>query len=120
VIVAGADARGIALLANPVFASFASREIRRMHAAGERAPVLEGGVAAVTAAGRAVAADAVARAAGIAACAMTTAAELLAASLEDLGLAAVAFGHRGAAGTVAGCSNDGTAIGIAQRWAVAA
>ena len=113
-IVAGADARGIALLANPIFASFASCEIRRMHAAGERAPLLEGGVAVVTAAGRAVTTDAVARAAGIAACAITTATEILAASLEDLGLASVEFGHRGAAGAVAVCFNNGTTVGTAQ------
>ena len=70
-----------------------------MHAAGERTVGLDGGDAVVTAAGRAAATDTVVRAAGIAAVAITTAAEVLAASLEDLGLAAVAFGHRGAAGT---------------------
>ena len=66
-----------------------------MHAAGERAVGLDGGVAVLTAAGRAVTTDTVVRAAGIAAIAITTAAEVLAASLEDLGLASVAFGHRG-------------------------
>ena len=91
-----------------------------MHAAGERTVGLDGGDAVVTAAGRAAATDTVVRAAGIAAVAITTAAEVLAASLEDLGLAAVAFGHRGAAGTVAVCCNYGTAVGIAQRWTVAA
>ena len=91
-----------------------------MHAAGERAVGLDGGVAVLTAAGRAVTTDTVVRAAGIAAIAITTAAEVLAESLENLGLAAVAFGHRGAAGTAAVCCNYGTAVGIAQRWTVAA
>ena len=91
-----------------------------MHAAGERTVGLDGGDAVVTAAGRAVTTDTVVRAVGITACAITTATDLLAASLEDLGLAAVAFGHRGAAGTAAVCCNYGTAVGIAQRWTVAA
>ena len=71
-----------------------------MHAAGERTVGLDGGDAVVTAAGRAAATDTVVRAAGIAAIAITTATEVLAAWREDLGLAAVALSHRG------GCSHS--------------
>jgi len=85
-----------------------------MHAAGERAAGLDGGDAVVTAAGRAVTTDTVVRAAGVAAIAITTATEVLAALREDLGLAAVALGHRGAAVIAASCINYGTAVGIAQ------
>ena len=85
-----------------------------MRVAGDYAVGLDGGVAVVTAAGCAVTTDTVIGAAGIAACAITIAAEVLAAPLEDLGLAAVAFGHRGAAGAVAVCFNNGTTVGTAQ------
>lgn len=92
-----------------------------MHAAGPRAVVLDGGAAVVTAAGRAVAADAVARAAGgNGAGVVATAAEALAAPPEDLGLAALALAHRGAAVDGARCGNDGTAVGVAKRRTVAA
>lgn len=108
-------------MGNRVLASVASCYVAGVHAAGPRAPFKEdGGCAVVTAAGRAVAADTVDRAAGNAAGVVTGAAEFLAAIAENLGLAVLASFHRGAAGTVALCSNDGTAVLIAQRWTVAA
>ena len=85
-----------------------------MHAAGERAVGLDGGVAVLTAAGRAVTTDTVVRAAGVAAIAITAATEVLAAWREDLGLAAVALSHRGAAVIAAAWFNYGTAVRIAQ------
>lgn len=118
VIVAGINARGHALVGNPVLASIASYHIARMYAAGKRATILDGGFAVVTAAGRAVATDTVGRAAGNAAGIVTPAAEVLAATAENLGLAALALGHRGAAGTIAFRINNGTAVGTAQRCTV--
>ena len=85
-----------------------------MHAAGERAVGLDGGVAVLTAAGRAVTTDTVARAAGIAACAITAAAEVLAAGLANLGLALLAR-ELVVAFVAAVCHNHGSAVGIAQR-----
>lgn len=74
------------------------------------------GVAAVTAACHAVA-DAAVVAAGNAAGAITVAAVL--APMEDLGLAGLAPGWD-AAGTAAVGGDDGTAVGVALRCAVAA
>ena len=74
---------------------------------------MDGGVAVVTAAGLAVAAHTVARAAGNVACASTTAADILAAGLENLGFALLP--RECAAVTAAVCSSDGSAACIAQR-----
>lgn len=84
-----------------------------MHAAGEGATILDGSLAVITAAGRAVATDTVTRAAGNVAGVVTTAAKVLAAPAENLGLAALALGNRRAAGTVACCGNEGSAVGTA-------
>ena len=74
--------------------------------------------AVATATGHAVAGTAT-RAAGEAVCAIVTAAEALPARLEDLGLALVARGLE-AALIAAFFGNFGSAVGIAQRWTVAA
>ncbi|CAD6225302.1 unnamed protein product [Miscanthus lutarioriparius] len=108
-----AVARGIALLANPVLASLACWIV---DSAGEHAMTRDDPVAAVTTACHAVA-DAAVIAAGNAAGAITVAAVL--APTEDLGFADLALGWD-AAGTAAVRGNDGTAVGIALRCAVAA
>lgn len=100
-------------MANPELASSAISV-----AAGGSATVYVGVFAVATAAGHAVAGAAV-RAAGEAARAVVTAAEALAARLEDLGLALVAGGLV-AALVAAFFGNFGSAVGIAQRWTVAA
>jgi hypothetical protein len=106
VIFAGVDARGQAVLANPVFASLASK------VAGVRANILDTGVAVVTAAGHAVAVNTIVRAAGNAACASTAAADVPAAGLEDLGFALLP--GECAAVTAAVCRSNGSAAGVAQ------
>jgi len=73
---------------------------------------LDGGVAVVTAAGQAVATHTVVRAAGSVACASTTAADILAAGLENLGFALLP--RECAAVTAAVCNSDGSAACIAQ------
>jgi hypothetical protein len=85
VIVAGGDARGIAVSGSPVPAIIASHHIARVHAAGKRAAALDIGAALVSAAGRVVPADAVARAtSGDGAGVVASAEEALAATPEDL------------------------------------
>ena len=115
VIVAVADARGQALLFNPPCAKPAISV-----AAGGRATIFDASVAVVTAAGCAVAVHTAVRAAGIDACAIaSTAAEVLAAGLADLGFALVAS-ELEVAFISARFRNHGSAVSIAQRSTVAA
>ena len=114
VIIAVREARWHALLGDPELASPTISV-----AAGGYATILDGGVAVVTVAGWAVAIHTIVRAAGIAACAITAAAEVLAAGLANLGLALLAR-ELVVAFVAAVCHNHGSAVGIAQRWTVAA